>query len=159
MQHESLESIRFGPEPSPDREVTKLSQNAVLLVDDDPDIRSLTRTFLEHEGFRVYTSGDAHRAAQIFRSAPRIDLLITDIYMPERSGLELAHELKQLQQSLPVLMISGGSLDEIELERLQLEAWRFLSKPFLFTDLLSTVHEILKTNLDAGNPGRSRQIA
>ncbi len=73
--------------------------------------------------------------------------------------MELAHELKQLQRSLPVLMISGGSLDGVELERLRLEEWRFLAKPFLFTDMLSMVHEILKTNLDAGSPGRSRQIA
>ncbi len=50
MQHESLMSIRLGPEPDPDTEVAKPSQNAILLVDDDPDIRSLTRTFLEHEG-------------------------------------------------------------------------------------------------------------
>jgi two-component system chemotaxis response regulator CheY len=159
MQRESLMSVRFGPEASPERDEAKLSQHAILLVDDDPDIRSLTRTFLEHEGFRVYSSGDAHRAAQIFRNAPRIDLLITDVYMPGRSGLELAFQLKQLDRSLPVLMISGGSLDGRELERLRLENWSFLAKPFLFTQLLSTVHEILKTNVGSEGEDRLRRLA
>ena len=146
MFHESRTSFRPEPDVNPDEEVSKLSQNAILLVDDDADIRSLTKTFLEHEGFRVYSSGDAIRAAQVFRSAPRIDLLITDVYMPERSGMALALELKELQRMLPVLMISGGSMDEDKLEQLRLEAWSFLAKPFALPELLGAVHEILKTN-------------
>ena len=90
----------------------ELSPSVILLVDDDPDIRSLTRTFLEHEGYSVFSSGDAERAAQIFRSVPQIDLLVTDVYMPGRSGLELARELKAIRSELPVLLISGGVLEE-----------------------------------------------
>jgi two-component system chemotaxis response regulator CheY len=115
----------------------------VLLVDDDPDLRSLTRTFLEHEGYRVYSSGDADRAAQIFSSVAQIDLLITDLYMPQRSGMELAVELKALRKELPILMISGGFVDTGQQARLQMEGWRFLAKPFLLPELLSTVHVML----------------
>ncbi len=121
-------------------EVPRMS---ILLVDDDPDIRSLTRTFLEHEGYRVYSSGDADRAAQIFTNVPRIDLLITDLYMPVRSGLDLAFDLKAMRADLPILMISGGLVDEVQKMRLQEEGWRFLAKPFLLTDLLAHVHSIL----------------
>jgi two-component system, chemotaxis family, chemotaxis protein CheY len=119
------------------------SPRTILVVDDDPDIRSLTRTFLEHEGYRVFMSGDADRAAQIFSSAPQIDLLITDLYMPQRSGMELARELKMLRAELPVLLISGGLVDAGQKMRLQEEGWRFLSKPFLLTELLATVHLML----------------
>jgi two-component system, chemotaxis family, chemotaxis protein CheY len=119
------------------------SPSTVLLVDDDPDMRSLTRTFLEHEGYRVFSSGDADRAAQIFSSVPRIDLLITDLYMPGRSGMELAFELKALRAELPVLMISGGFVDVSQKMRLQSEGWRFLGKPFRLPELLSTVHLML----------------
>src|SRR5579864_30728 len=77
--------------------LTELSPSTILLVDDDPDIRSLTRTFLEHEGYTVLSSGDAERASQIFRAVLRINLLITDLYMPGRSGMELAQELKALR--------------------------------------------------------------
>src|ERR1700722_5773806 len=119
------------------------SSGTILLVDDDPDIRSLTKTFLEHEGYRVYSSGDAGRAAQIFRSAPKIDLLVTDLYMPHRSGMELAIELKGLRSELPVLMVSGGQVDGSQKTRLQEEGWSFLAKPFRLPELLATVHRIL----------------
>jgi two-component system chemotaxis response regulator CheY len=122
--------------------------STILLVDDDPDIRSLTKTFLEHEGYRVFSSGDAERAAQIFSSVPRvdvprIDLLITDLYLPGRSGMDLAVELKGLRSELPVLMISGGAVDGGQRAQLQQEGWRFLGKPFRLTELLSTVHVML----------------
>jgi two-component system chemotaxis response regulator CheY len=129
--------------PFEDGMAVRALPSTILLVDDDPDLRSLTRTFLEHEGYRVFTSGDANRAAQIFSSAPRIDLLITDLYMPQRSGMELAFDLKELRRELPVLMISGGVVDMGLQMRLQTEGWRFLAKPFLLTELLSTVHGIL----------------
>jgi DNA-binding NtrC family response regulator len=121
-----------------------LESNTILVVDDDPDIRSLTRTFLEHEGYHVYTSGDVVRAAQIFRRAPRIDLLITDYSMPHRSGMDLAHELKSIRPLLPVLIISGIFLASGQLTRMQAEGWSFLAKPFSLPRLLATVHDILQ---------------
>ena len=124
--------------------IHRSKSNTILVVDDDPDIRSLTRTFLEHEGYHVYTSGDVNRAAQIFRRAPRIDLLITDYSMPHRSGMDLAHELKSIDPSLPILIISGIFLASDQLARMQAEGWSFLAKPFSLPRLLSTVHEILE---------------
>lgn len=115
----------------------------ILLVDDDPDIRVLTRTFLEHEGYSVFSSGDAERAAQIFRSVPQIDLLVTDLYMPGRSGMDLGLELKALRRDLPVLLISGGFVETEQTEKMQEEGWSFLAKPFRLTDLLTMVHRIL----------------
>jgi two-component system, chemotaxis family, chemotaxis protein CheY len=139
-QNEPLMSFDiFSQEPG----VTELSPSKILLVDDDPDLRSLTRTFLEHEGYGVFSSGDADRAAQIFRSVPEIDLLVTDLYMPGRSGMELARELKALRNELPVLMISGGMVDSMQRARLEQEGWSFLPKPFLLPEMLATVHRIL----------------
>ncbi|WP_260739924.1 response regulator [Tunturiibacter lichenicola] len=121
----------------------ELSPSNILLVDDDPDIRSLTRTFLEHEGYGVFSSGDAERAAQIFRSVPEIDLLVTDLYMPGKSGIELALELKALRSELSILVISGGLVDNLQMTKLEDEGWNFLAKPFRLTELLGTVHRIL----------------
>jgi len=115
----------------------------ILLVDDDPDIRSLARTFLMHEGYRVFSSGDAERATHVFQSVPQIDLLITDLYLPSRSGMQLALDLKALRQDLPILMISGISLEPAHQKQLQHQGWQFLAKPFSLPELLSTVHLIL----------------
>jgi DNA-binding response OmpR family regulator len=122
----------------------ELSPSIILLVDDDPDVRSLTRTFLEHEGYSVFSSGEAERAVQIFRNVPQIDLLVTDVYMPGRSGMDLARELKVIRNDLPVLLISGAKLDDREEEGLQREGWNFLAKPFRLPELLATVHRILE---------------
>ena len=121
--------------------VAELTPSMILLVDDDPDIRVLTRTFLEHEGYSVLSSGDAERAIQIFRSVPQIDLVVTDLYMPGRSGMELGLELKALRSELPVLLISGWTLDGEQEAGLKAEGWSFLAKPFRLTELLATVHQ------------------
>jgi DNA-binding NtrC family response regulator len=134
MAFELSSSLGGTPELSPSR---------ILLVDDDPDIRSLTRTFLEHEGYSVFSSGDAGRAVQIFRNVPQIDLLVTDLYMPGRSGLELGMELKAVRGELPVLLISGGLVLGEQMAKMQEKGWSFLAKPFLLTEMLATVHRIL----------------
>jgi two-component system chemotaxis response regulator CheY len=132
---------------------TDSSPRTILLVDDDPDIRSLTRTFLEHEGYRVHSCGDPRRAGQVFYAALQndsdIDLLITDFYMPDQSGIELAREFKQSKPELPVLLVSGGFLGADYLEQLRNEGWHFLGKPFALPDLLTAVHLILKTSVIA----------
>jgi two-component system chemotaxis response regulator CheY len=131
-------------EISPSRgDSQEVSPSMILLVDDDPDVRLLTRTFLEHEGYRVFSSGDAERAAQIFRSVPQIDLLVTDLYMPGRSGMELGLELKALRKELPVLLISGGILEDEQAAKMKVEGWSFLAKPFRLPELLGAVHRIL----------------
>jgi DNA-binding NtrC family response regulator len=120
-----------------------LSPSKILLVDDDAEIRSLTRTFLEHEGYSVFSSGDAERGAQIFRSVPQIDLLVTDLYMPGRSGMKLGLDLKEMRPDLPVLLISGGLVVGEQMARMQAEGWSFLGKPFRLPEMLATVHRIL----------------
>jgi len=121
----------------------ELSPSVILLVDDDPDIRLLTRTFLEHEGYSVFSSGDAERALQIFRSVPKIDLVVTDLYMPGHSGMELARQLKAMRRDVPVLIISGGVLEDGQRAGLQEEGWSFMAKPFRLPELLAAVHRIL----------------
>jgi DNA-binding NtrC family response regulator len=128
---------------SNDNSSQELSPSMILLVDDDPDIRSLTRTFLEHEGYSVFSSGDAERALQIFRSVPQIDLLVTDLYMPGRSGLELGTELKAVRRELPVLLISGGAGAEEYAAQTPGDGWSFLAKPFRLPEFLAIVHRIL----------------
>jgi two-component system, chemotaxis family, chemotaxis protein CheY len=125
----------------------------VLLVDDDPDIRALMRTFLEHIGFRVLTSGDADRAAQIFLGAQHVDLLIVDQNMPGRSGMDLAVQLKVVDPELPVLMISGA-METASSNLFRQPGWTFLPKPFSLPALLDTVHRILETAGSAAEPGR-----
>ncbi|HEY2039657.1 MAG TPA: response regulator [Edaphobacter sp.] len=114
------------------------------MVDDDPDIRSLIRTFLEHEGYIVHVSGDADRAAKLFSRSTDIDLVITDYSMPQRSGFDLARELRCLRPSLRMLIISGAIVSSGKLDQMEANGWRFLPKPFSLPQLLAEVHSILE---------------
>ena len=131
---------------SNDRRAEPLSPappRTILLVDDDADTRSLTRTFLEHEGYKVLTCGDVTRAVQVFHTAAFVDLLITDFYLPHTTGMDLARDLKIERNDLPVLLISGGLVGLDHLAQLRDQGWHFLGKPFALPELLATVHRIL----------------
>jgi DNA-binding NtrC family response regulator len=117
--------------------------HTILVVDDDSDIRSLIRTFLEHEGYCVHTCEDADRAVHIFRRSQNIDLLITDFSMPERTGMDLAREIKSMSPTLPVLIVSGLIMAPVEMEQMRIRNWNFLPKPFSLPQLLAEVHRIL----------------
>lgn len=116
----------------------------ILVVDDDPDIRSLIRTFLEHEGYVVFASGDPDRAAKIFARTPDIDLVITDYSMPHRSGFDLARELRSIRSSVRVLIISGAIVSAGQCDQIETQGWKFLPKPFSLPRLLAEVHSMLQ---------------
>ena len=119
----------------------------ILVVDDDPDIRSLIRTFLEHEGYTVYASGDPDRAAKIFSRTPDIDLVITDYSMPQRSGFDFGRELRSIRSSIRILIISGAIVSSAQYGQIETQGWKFLSKPFSLPRLLSEVHSMLETRV------------
>jgi CheY-like chemotaxis protein len=80
----------------------------ILLVDDEPAVCHITGHMLEVHGFSVLYAESAHRALRLAEEhAGRIDLLVTDILMPDISGPTLAQQLRLHQPDLPVLFISG----------------------------------------------------
>jgi two-component system, cell cycle sensor histidine kinase and response regulator CckA len=109
----------------------------VLVVDDEPQLRTMLADFFEQQGFVVLTAGCGSQAISLFRSHPEIDLLITDILMPGMDGPSLAATLQSLNANLAVLLISG-SCDPVQIDN----AFEFLPKPFSFGDLLSKVRTI-----------------
>ena len=107
----------------------RLAGVSVLLVEDEPLIRELSRDMLERQGFRVLVAAGAAEAEQISQRS-RFDLLITDVTMPEMQGTELARRLRAARPGLKVLYISGYS--EQPLDPVELESWGagLLQKPF-----------------------------
>lgn len=79
----------------------------ILIVDDEEQIRRLLRNLLEREGYRISEAGDGVAALKCQREDPA-DLIITDIYMPEKEGLETIPELRQLSPEVKIIAISGG---------------------------------------------------
>jgi two-component system, cell cycle sensor histidine kinase and response regulator CckA len=81
----------------------------VLVVDDEVMVRRAVRRLLERRGFRVEEAGGAAEALRRVAEEPAIDAVLSDVVMPEVSGVELAARLAALRPALPVLLMSGCS--------------------------------------------------
>jgi two-component system cell cycle sensor histidine kinase/response regulator CckA len=117
---------------------------AVLIVEDERQIRTLTRTILERGGYRVLVASTAAEAEALFAHDPGgIDLLVTDVALPDGNGPALFKSLFEKRPSLRVLYMSGYA-DETLVDQSALEAaGGFLQKPFLADGLIRKVREAL----------------
>jgi len=115
-------------------------RETLLLVEDDPMVRSLAVESLKLKGYRVLDAGDGREALRLAQGAGDIDLLITDVVMPRMTGRELADKLRMTAPLLRVLIMSGypGSLGEQLGRNVDL-----LEKPFTSLTLVSRVRQAL----------------
>ncbi|WP_260923260.1 ATP-binding protein [Novosphingobium sp. 9] len=116
----------------------------VLVVDDEPMIRMLIVEVLEDEGFTVIEAADGPSAAQQLERAGRLDLLVTDVGLPNgMNGRQVADLARQTRPSLKVLFITGYA-ENVVAANGQLEAnSAILTKPFMIEALVSRVHELV----------------
>lgn len=115
----------------------QLANRFVLIVDDEPAIRTVIRLHLEGSGIRALEASSPVEALDVFaREGARIRLLITDILMPQISGCELAFRMRQVQPDLPVLYMSGFS------DRAPDDGIPCLPKPLDFRLLVETVRAL-----------------
>lgn len=126
----------------------------ILLVDDDPTIRSLLRTPLHDAGYDVVEMDNGMKAS-FWAVRNEADLLVLDVAMPEMDGIELASEMKHRRPNMPILAISAGEnvmSKELCLRFMKsLGAVETLPKPFDLNDFMSKVKKLLSTPLSATN--------
>ncbi|MEZ6194110.1 MAG: response regulator [Planctomycetota bacterium] len=117
----------------------------ILIIDDEPEIRSLLDRMLVPEGFDVVSAAEGRAGLTLFQQSA-FDLVITDIIMPEQEGIETIIGLKRHDRSVPIVAISGGGRVSPE-DYLQtaedLGVAATLRKPFSRADLLETVRRVL----------------
>jgi two-component system response regulator CpxR len=121
----------------------------ILIVDDDRALCALLADYLQREGFVVDVAHDGESAlAQLRQPALRPDLLILDVMMPGRDGLETLRELR-MQHRLPVIMLSAKGEPVDRVIGLELGADDYLAKPCLPRELLARVRAQLRRNAPA----------
>ncbi|MBI6548013.1 envelope stress response regulator transcription factor CpxR [Xenorhabdus lircayensis] len=113
----------------------------ILLVDDDRELTSLLKELLEMEGFNVVIAHDGEQALQYID--PSIDLLLLDIMMPRKNGIETLKELRQYHQT-PVIMLTARGSDLDRVLGLELGADDYLPKPFNDRELVARIRAILR---------------
>ncbi len=107
----------------------------VLIVDDEADIRELLGDFLEGEGYNCSLASDAPEALDLFKSSPDIDLVMSDIRMPGKSGLDLLGEIKDIDSDVMVVMISAVKDIESAITAMSKGAYDYVAKPFKLTEV------------------------
>jgi PAS domain S-box-containing protein len=139
----TLESPEADEDAAPDE--PKAMDETILVVEDDPDVRTLAVTLLGDLGYEVLEAGDGYSAVSAIKSRPRIDLLFTDVVLAGgMSGPEVAEEAKRLQPAMRILFMSGYP-SEAMVRRGQLEQdAELLNKPFRKADLARKVREVLR---------------
>jgi two-component system cell cycle sensor histidine kinase/response regulator CckA len=116
----------------------------ILVVDDEPMALKLVQSILEKRGFEVLASTSPKQAIQVFEShADRIELLISDIVMPEMDGTKLAGALVAVNPDLPVLFMSGFVTESEVADTSAIAQFAFIRKPFRPSTLVQAVQKML----------------
>jgi len=137
-----------------------MASGLVLVVDDEPDIRSTVKEILEDEGYQVVVAENAAVARDLRRSA-RPDVVLLDIWMPDLDGISLLREWSANGAlSCPVIMMSGHGTVETAVEATRLGAYDFVEKPISLAKLLLTIERARETSrLKRENDGLRQQLA
>ncbi|MCG5501730.1 sigma-54-dependent transcriptional regulator [Ectothiorhodospira lacustris] len=137
-----------------------MNEACILVVDDEPDIRTLVQEILEDEGYVVAVAGTVEEAREQRRQR-RFDLILLDIWMPDGDGISLLKEWSEAGgQPSPVIMMSGHGSVETAVEATRLGAYDFLEKPLSMAKLTLTVERALEADrLTRENIGLRRRVS
>jgi DNA-binding NtrC family response regulator len=117
----------------------------VLVVDDEPALRDVLEMRVESWGFRVCSASDADEAERIARQR-RPDIVVTDVLLPGRSGVELLKALRAQQPDLPVILMTAHGSVDLAVEAIKAGAQDFLTKPLNYGQLKSLL-EVSRASL------------
>ena len=111
----------------------------ILLVDDDPDVRLMVAETMRSLGYVVDDTDNGRAALEMIRRGALVDLLVTDLAMPEFRGEDLIAAVRLIRPTLPILAISGRATSDLSEHNVSL-----LKKPFVRSDLATCMHDCLR---------------
>jgi DNA-binding response OmpR family regulator len=117
----------------------------ILLIDDEAVLRRTLQAVLQRAGYEVTAAPNGAEGLRLWRREP-LELVITDIHMPEKNGIETILELRAWSPEVPIIAISGGDRNprvDVLGDASQMGAIRTLTKPFTIAELLAAVRETL----------------
>ena len=114
----------------------------ILIVEDEPDIQELLRTYLEDAGYETTVAGDGVAALSLFQSRP-FDLVLLDLMLPKIDGFGVCELIRQ-QSQVPILMLTALDGEEQQLRGFRLDIDDYVTKPFSMPVLLEKIRVILR---------------
>jgi PAS domain S-box-containing protein len=129
----------------------------ILLVEDEDDVRRFALAALASNGYEVYIAGDAFEALRLAEQhAGQLDLLFSDVILPDQTGIELAAALRARWPGLPILLASGYADQRSHSGVVQKEGYPYIQKPYRLAQLLMAVRQALDGS--AGEPDAATPI-
>jgi two-component system nitrogen regulation response regulator NtrX len=122
-----------------------MSKARILIVDDEAGIRQTLRDILEDEGHSVTASADAV-SGQALMASDEFDLVLLDVWLPDRDGLEILEELREGDFQTPVIVISGHGNIDTAVKAMRIGAHDFLEKPLALNRVVVSVENALERN-------------
>ncbi len=123
----------------------------ILIVDDEKNYLTILSAVLEEEGYEVLTALGGQEALEIYKTSD-LDLVVTDMKMPEMDGIELLENIKQLDPDLPVMMMTAHGTVDKAVEAMQKGAYTYILKPFdnerltIYVNKAIAVYQVIKEN-------------
>lgn len=144
LPHASAEQLPAAPGAEAADEPVRAGGETILLVEDEPGVRKLVRQMLVQHGYQVLEAGSGPESLALVQRYPgRIDLLLTDVVMPQMNGRELAEQLRNLRPNLKVMYMTGYTEDTVVRQGIGATGVICLQKPFLPDTLARKVREVL----------------
>lgn len=122
-----------------------IEQKNILVIDDSASVRQFIRGLLEEANYNVYEACDGVEGVEVYKTNGNIDLIITDIFMPKKSGLEVVIELEKDYRDLKIIVLSDGGKQNFSNELGVCEALGatyFLKKDWVKDELVELVNRI-----------------
>lgn len=133
--------VRFTPTPRRNRRV---GSETILLVEDNAEVRQVATRILRRNGYRVLEAVNGADALRVYESEPAsVDLVVTDIVMPEMGGAELAERIREVQPDARFLFTSGYTEDAVMRQSFLTAGEAFIEKPFTPASLAQKARETL----------------
>jgi len=143
------EAAAPAPQAPPAAAASVTVAETILLVEDEPEVRSLVQRLLKMQGYTVVAAANPDEALAIIRDfRGHIDLMVTDVVMPGMSGRQLAERLAKILPDLKVLFVSGYTDDAIVHHGILDPGTAFLQKPFTPQTLARKVREVIEAPPD-----------
>ena len=122
----------------------KIDNNAILIVDDEHDIRSSLKDFLEENQFDVFTAENGQQALEIIEKE-NIDVVMSDLVMPRMDGIALTRAVHEMGFNIPIIIMTAYASIENAVESIKAGAAEFVAKPFKFNHTLFIIKKVLET--------------
>ncbi len=138
------EAMAAADETTPQPAADLTGQGAILLVEDEEGLRALNARGLASRGYTVLEAGNGVEALELFEQhGGKVDLVVSDVVMPEMDGPTLLKELRKLNPDLKIIFVSGYAEEAFEKSLPQGQQFSFLPKPFTLKQLVAAVKETM----------------